>query len=68
MSQTKSRYATKRDSGQMMYGPGCCAHTVTDAQIAAAKRNARERLEREEKAARAIKFWRGLDADCVFPA
>jgi hypothetical protein len=26
----------------MMYGPGCCAHTVTDAQIAAGRRRARE--------------------------
>ncbi len=29
-------------SGNMMYGPGCCAHAVSGAQIEAAKRRARE--------------------------
>lgn len=29
----KSKYAAKRASGQMMYGPGCCAHdrVITEA-------------------------------------
>lgn len=39
----RSRYAEKRDSGQMMYGPGCCAHTITDSQIAKAKADAEKR-------------------------
>lgn len=44
----KSRYQTKRESGKMLYGPGCCAHTVTVAQVEAAKRAAekRHRVER----------------------
>lgn len=29
----KSAYAIKRASGNQMYGPGCCAHGVTQAQI-----------------------------------
>ena len=40
--QGKSHYAAKRDRGDMMYGPGCCAHKVTSQQIAAAKQKARE--------------------------
>jgi len=41
--RSKSHYAQKRDSGQQMYGPGCCAHKVTDAQIQRAKDAARSR-------------------------
>jgi hypothetical protein len=41
MSEKKSKYAQKRDGGQQMYGPGCCAHKITDAQIANAKDRAR---------------------------
>jgi hypothetical protein len=37
----RSRYAEKVERGQM-YGPGCCAHTVSDAQIQAARKKARE--------------------------
>lgn len=38
----KSRYAAKRDGGQQMYGPGCCAHGINEGQIAAARRRARD--------------------------
>lgn len=37
----KSRYATKLMSGKMMYGPGCCGHTRSPAQVEAAKEEAR---------------------------
>lgn len=43
--QTKgreSKYAKKVAEGNQMYGPGCCAHKVTPAQIAAAKKRAAE--------------------------
>ena len=43
MSNKKSRYAEKRERNEQMYGPGCCAHTVTVAQIEAAKEAARRR-------------------------
>lgn len=36
MSQ-QSKYATKRESGKMMYGPGCCANKMSDGQLASAK-------------------------------
>ena len=36
----KSKYATKRESGKMMYGPGCCGHKISDEKIAAMKRAA----------------------------
>lgn len=39
----RSSYGQKRASGNMMYGPGCCAHKVTPERIAAAKREAHER-------------------------
>lgn len=26
MSQKQSKYAAKKESGNQMYGPGCCAH------------------------------------------
>ena len=55
----KSRYATKRESGRMMYGPGCCAHKLVitgerRAQMArlckerddAAKRSHDEKMQR----------------------
>lgn len=29
----KSKYAKKRDSGKQMYGPGCCGHKLTMAQL-----------------------------------
>lgn len=29
----KSKYATKRDSGKQMYGPGCCGHKLTLQQL-----------------------------------
>lgn len=29
----KSKYATKRDGGKQMYGPGCCGHKYTMAQL-----------------------------------
>ena len=60
MSNTKSRYAAKRDAGQQMYGPGCCAHKITDAQVRAAK----DRAERARP--RPLPRWYvGLDADVV---
>lgn len=46
----QSHYAKKRASGNMMYGPGCCAHTVTQSQIEAAKKRARERGHFEKPA------------------
>ncbi len=39
----QSPYGKKRASGNMMYGPGCCAHKVSPEQIAKAKQAARER-------------------------
>lgn len=38
----KSRYADKVKSSEQMYGPKCCAHSVSSEQVAAAKRRARE--------------------------
>lgn len=61
-TNTKSRYATKRDQGQQMYGPGCCAHKVTDSQINAAKDRARDRGHFRVST---FKFFAGLDGDCV---
>jgi len=29
MAQRKSKYRAKLDKGDLMYGPGCCAHTLT---------------------------------------
>lgn len=40
----KSRYAEKRDGGKQMYGPGCCAHRITVAQIE--RRKAEVRAEK----------------------
>ena len=37
----KSRYAEKRAKGNMMYGPGCCGHTITPERIEKAKETAR---------------------------
>lgn len=37
----KSKYAAKKESGRQMYGPGCCAHRITAAQIAAHRRSDR---------------------------
>lgn len=34
-------YAKKRKRGNMMYGPGCCAHGVTASQVAATKERAK---------------------------
>jgi hypothetical protein len=42
-----SHYARKRASGKMMYGPGCCAHFVSDEQVARSKQAAVERRRRE---------------------
>ncbi len=39
----KSKYGEKLRNGNMMYGPGCCAHTVTHSQIEKAKEEARKR-------------------------
>lgn len=36
----QSRYKEKQMRGEQMYGPGCCAHKLTAAQIDAAKRRA----------------------------
>ena len=40
MSLKKSRYKEKFDNGNQMYGPGCCAHKVTPAQVDKVKRDA----------------------------
>jgi hypothetical protein len=40
-SSQESKYAKKRTSNKMMYGPGCCAHTVTDTDVRRAKEEAR---------------------------
>lgn len=37
----ESKYAKKRNSGKMMYGPGCCAHTIGEKQIRDARARAR---------------------------
>lgn len=37
----KSKYAAKKESGRQMYGPGCCAHSVTASQVAAARAKAK---------------------------
>lgn len=44
----KSKYARKRASGRQMYGPGCCAHSVTNEQVERRRREADKarRLER----------------------
>lgn len=39
----ESKYAKKRRSGNMMYGPGCGANKVTEQQVRAAKIRAVER-------------------------
>lgn len=36
----ESKYAKKRASGNMMYGPGCCGHTVSEEQLVRARRAA----------------------------
>lgn len=36
----ESAYGKKRNAGNQMYGPGCCAHKLTDAQVARATRHA----------------------------
>lgn len=46
-SKGTSKYAEKKNSGRMMYGPGCCAHTVSVSQIEAARVRMRQR-ERDE--------------------
>lgn len=38
--KNKSRYAEKVKRGQM-YGPGCCAHSITKEQVEAGKERAR---------------------------
>lgn len=35
MSQKRSKYAEKKARGNMMYGPGCCAHSLTTEQMRA---------------------------------
>ncbi len=37
MSANRSHYAEKRESGKMMYGPGCCANKLTDGNVTSAK-------------------------------
>lgn len=54
----KSRYAEKRDRGNQMYGPGCCGHKITMAQIEKCKAEARER--------RHFLWTPGLEADRAF--
>lgn len=36
----ESKYAKKKASGKQLYGPGCCAHSVTPAEIVRAQRHA----------------------------
>ena len=43
-NRKQSKYAQKRSRPEsMMYGPGCCAHAVTAAQVERAKTEARRR-------------------------
>lgn len=37
----KSKYAAKRDSGRMMYGPGCCGNSIPMEKIREARAKAR---------------------------
>lgn len=37
----KSKYAAKKEAGNQMYGPGCCAHSVTQPQLNAARARAK---------------------------
>lgn len=47
-TRKQSHYARKRaNPSGMMYGPGCCAHAVTQSQIDRAKAEARERERRD---------------------
>ncbi len=41
MSQKQSHYAEKRARGNQMYGPGCCAHKISEDRVAAARERAR---------------------------
>jgi len=40
-TRKESKYGQKRTSGKMMYGPGCCAHTISADQVRKAKEEAR---------------------------
>lgn len=40
--KNESKYAKKRASGRQMYGPGCCTHKVTSAQVERAAEAARQ--------------------------
>lgn len=53
MAQKKSKYATKRASGNMMYGPGCCAH---DRVITPADRERFAELRRENERPRPANY------------
>lgn len=35
-----SKYGKKRASGKMMYGPGCCAHHISQAEVDKARQRA----------------------------
>lgn len=71
--RAKSKYAQKRESGKMMYGPGCCAHkTVITQEIRdkwRAKRDERDaQLAKERELAIASRRafgnpWISLTAD-----
>jgi hypothetical protein len=39
----RSKYGEKREAGNQMYGPGCCAHKVTDSQVQKAREAAEKR-------------------------
>lgn len=47
---TQSKYAAKKAAGNQMYGPGCCAHRITPAQLDANRRrvSAQRKRERDE--------------------
>ncbi len=51
----RSHYAQKLESGQMMYGPGCCAHSVV---ITEADRREMRRLREANDRPRALgSYW-----------
>jgi hypothetical protein len=52
----ESRYAKKVAAGNQMYGPGCCAHRITDAQMAARRNEARIRGHFDNKPMRIDRY------------
>ena len=63
--QRNRGYAAKRESGNMMYGPGCCAHSVTQAQMNAARAQAAARGHQFWTPGRSPQLTGGLNGDIV---